>query len=100
MVAARPRTNVDQLAVEFEQPHVCATAQLLCTPNNEIESRLWITWRVRHRLQNVDSGGLMLDALAILAVAQRQRRGALFQRAKRLCAGDGDDCLVCERLQK
>ena len=37
--------------------------------DDQIEHRLWIARRGRHRLQHVDGRGLLLDPLAVFAVA-------------------------------
>ena len=46
---------------------------------DQIEHRLWIAGRGRHRLQHVDGRGLMLNPLAEFALALSQRRVALHR---------------------
>ena len=58
------RAKCSSVAVVFEQPARTRVAQLLRAAGDQIEHRLRIARRGRHRLQHVDGGGLMLDPLA------------------------------------
>ena len=62
---------MDQLAVEFVQCRAVGVAKIARATDDQVEHRLRIAGRGRHHLQHVDGRGLMLDPLAVFAVALR-----------------------------
>ena len=70
---------MDEFAIEFEQASVRGVAQISRPADDQVEHRLRIARRGRHRLEHVDRGGLMLDALAEFAVARGQFVGTIPQ---------------------
>ena len=59
------------------KPAAVGVAQISRPADDQVEHRLRIARRGRHRLEHVDRGGLMFDALAVFAVARGQFVGAL-----------------------
>ena len=79
---------------------LCASHRSRARRDDQIEYRLRIAGRGRHRLQHVDGRGLMLDPLAVFAVARGQcsvaqrvprQRGLSCQRRVALCPQRRDD---------
>src|SRR5271157_2519517 len=68
---------MDEFTIEFEQASGRGVAQISRAADDQVEHRLRIARRGRHRLEHVDRGGLMFDALAVFAVARGQF-GAAF----------------------
>src|SRR6516225_2610814 len=63
---------MDEFAIEFEQASTRGVAQFSSPAGDQVEHRLRIAWRGRHRLEDVDRGGLMFDPLAERGVARGQ----------------------------
>src|ERR1700740_2329718 len=63
---------MDEFTIEFEQASPRGVAQISRPADDQVEHRLRIARRGRHRLEHVDRGGLMFDALAEFAVARGQ----------------------------
>ena len=61
-----------------------AVAQVARATDDQIEHRLWIARRGRHRLQHVDGRGLMLDPLAVFAVALASASASAASRQRRV----------------
>ena len=93
------RPSVHERAVEFPQTRT-RLAQFSGTSRDQVEYRLRVVRRIRHRLQHIDGGSLLLDPLAELAVALRQRRGARLQLVIRFSTADRDDRLLGKRSQE
>jgi hypothetical protein len=73
--------QMDELAIEFEQGTDRGVAQISRPAGDQVEHRLRIARRGRHRLQHVDRGGLMFDPLAVFAVARGQFGAARVEPA-------------------
>src|ERR1700739_1301350 len=70
---------MDEFAIESEQASLRGVAQISRPADNQVEYRLRIARRGRHRLEHVDRGRLMFDALAEFAVPRRQFGAALVE---------------------
>jgi hypothetical protein len=85
---------MDEFTIEFEQANVRGVAQISRPAGDQVEHRLRIARRGRHRLEHVDRGGLVFDALAEFAVARGQFVGALLQFAEQPRILDRDHRLI------
>ena len=85
---------MQQLPIVAEQYRVGRVADFGGTVADQIEHRLRVAGRGRHRLQHVDGGGLVLDLLAVGEVALGQRRRALLQLAVSLGAANRNHRLL------
>jgi hypothetical protein len=94
------RTEMDQFTIINPQTRAEAIAQFPRSRDDQIENRLGIARRAGHHLEHVDCRGLLLDPLAELAVALRQRRGAFLQRAVCLGTADRDHRLLGKGFQQ
>ena len=72
---------MDEFTIEFEQASPRGVAQISCSADDQVEHRLRIARRGRHRLEHVDRGGLLFNALAKFAVARGQLGAALVELA-------------------
>jgi len=63
---------MDEFTIEFEQASGRGVAQVSSPADDQVEHRLRIARRGRHRLEHVGRGGLLFDTLAEIAVARRQ----------------------------
>src|SRR6516164_1136954 len=72
---------MDEFTIEFEQASPRGVAQISRSADDQVEHRLRIARRGRHRLEHIDRGGLMFDALAEFAVPRRQFGAALVELA-------------------
>jgi len=70
---------MDELAIKFEQGSAHRIAQFSLPADDQVEYGLRIARRGRHRLEHVDRGGLMIDALAEFAVPRRQFGTAIVE---------------------
>ena len=70
---------MDELAIKFEQGSAHGVAQFSRPADDQVEYRVRIARRGRHRLEHVDRGGLMIDALAEFAVPRRQFGTAIVE---------------------
>src|SRR6516225_8891805 len=72
---------MDEFTIEFEQASPRGVAQISRPADDQVKHRLRIARRGRHRLEHVDRGGLMFDALAEFALPRRQFGTALVELA-------------------
>ena len=70
---------MDELAIKFEPGSAHRIAQFSLPADDQVEYGLRIARRGRHRLEHVDRGGLMIDALAEFAVPRRQFGTAIVE---------------------
>ena len=66
------RAYVDKLAIKFKNARRLAVAKFLCATGDQVKDRLGVVWRTGHRLEHIEGVGLLLDPLAIFAVALSQ----------------------------
>src|SRR6266436_6641217 len=78
---------MDEFTIEFEQANAGGVAQISRPADDQIEHRLRIARRGRHRLEHVDRGGLMLDALAEFAVGRTMSITACAVTRRRFSSG-------------
>ena len=76
---ARRGAPVNLRAVEFKHGRAIRVAKVAGAIDDQIEHRLRIAGRGRHRLQHIDGGRLVFDPFAIFGVSLRQCRGARLQ---------------------
>src|SRR5215469_1356115 len=76
---------MDEFTIEFEQASAWGVAQISRPADDQVEHRLRIARRGGHRLEHVDRGGLMFDALAEFAVASGQFGAARVELPSELC---------------
>src|SRR5271169_3062525 len=70
---------MDEFTIEFVQGSAWGVAQISRPTGDQVEHRLRIARRGRHRLEHVYRGGLMFDALAEFAVARGQFAAAFVE---------------------
>jgi hypothetical protein len=89
---------MDELTIEFQQASAPGVAQFSRPADDQVEHRLRIARRGRHRLEHIDRGGLMFDALAEFAVARGQIGAARVELALEFRDRPlGIDCRLVER---
>src|ERR1700680_3608029 len=91
---------MDEFTIEFVQGSRRGVAQISRPADDQVEHGLRIARRGRHRLEHVDRGGLMFDALAEFAVARGQFGGALLEFAEQPRVLQRDHRLVGECADK
>src|SRR5580698_9098950 len=94
------RAHVNKAVLHFVQPRSSTAAELQRLSRDKIKGWPWIPGRSRHRLQDLDDRSLMLNPLAIIAIALSELLGAITQLRQQPSAFHSDYGLGREILQQ